>query len=372
MKKVKKRRTSVAPDGQLDLAKDFQARTQALRRLQSLRSGKNDHKSKNIPELHNQFKRAQSFKGLTPQFVENTKTMKFYEETLEVIKESYDHFYSPKNVGICSHILHILGQTRSYHQNDFILLPEEKRKERIDYLWKKLRLAVKVEIRFYKALDSYHEKNRWENFDLDVRNMVIDENMEREKYQVEENRQKSIVAWYIFEESHIISKIHRNLVELLTVFVTFLVPLYLVDTDQQEQLKEILLYCDLVWMVGIFMQFFMADTNNLTFRQISKNYLTSGLFMIDIVSTLPTLITNFTGEASFQYACYLKFTRLVRFTVMFMPFKRLMRAVFSKLTQFQIDTSFNFFLIICFTILATHIFACFWISLGNLPTLEQL
>ena len=54
-----------------------------------------------------------------------------------------------------------------------------------------------------------------------------------------------------------------------------------------------------------------------------------------------------------------------------MPVKRMMVCMCPNKTKYQMDTMFSFFLIFAFVVLATHVFACFWVSLAQMPTPEE-
>ena len=103
----------------------------------------------------------------------------------------------------------------------------------------------------------------------------------------------------------------------------FITPLTLVYTDFKDRVILLQLVFDFIWMVGIALNFCTASAKNRKLKTIAKHYITSGLFFIDTLSTIPAMVTLEKNNAM----SFFKFLRLVRFSDMFNPFRRLMRCL---------------------------------------------
>ena len=111
------------------------------------------------------------------------------------------------------------------------------------------------------------------------------------------------------------------------------------------------------------MTFFTATPKARTLGPIACDYIKSGLFFIDILSTLPALIT-LESKKSMQF---FKFLRLFRFKAMFRPVLRLMQCCCrQRMSQFQIRDFFQLLVIFMAVVLVAHMSACIWIYLGHM------
>ena len=141
----------------------------------------------------------------------------------------------------------------------------------------------------------------------------------------------------------------------------FITPLTLVDEDFRGKVQVLQLTFDVIWMAGIALRFCTASAQHRTLPAIAKQYFKSGLFFIDFLSTAPAMVTR---EENNAMACF-KFLRLVRFSAMFTPFRRLMAATMPWKSSFQINDSFELLVIFSAVVLIAHMSACMWIFLGH-------
>ena len=141
----------------------------------------------------------------------------------------------------------------------------------------------------------------------------------------------------------------------------FITPLVLIFDNVRDMFIIPQLIFDSIWCVGIVMSFVLADKVNVTFKQIAKKYLVSGRFFIDVLSTLPAMLS---GETVRMWQ-FLKFLRLIYFLDMFHPLKRLMKLVLPHKSTFEIDDMFSLSVIFAAMIMIAHMSACMWIYLGH-------
>ena len=105
-------------------------------------------------------------------------------------------------------------------------------------------------------------------------------------------RSQETLAWYIIPKDSILANTQQILIETLTLSQMFITPLVLVYTEVRDLFITPQLVIDSIWCVGIVMSFVAADKANTTFKQISTKYLKSGRFFIDVLSTLPAMISG--------------------------------------------------------------------------------
>lgn len=129
---------------------------------------------------------------------------------------------------------------------------------------------------------------------------------------------------------------------------------------------------DCIWTVGMIMHVMMVNESDRTLKQNMVRYIYGGMFFIDAFSTFPSMIAYFYAVEWQDRGSYFKFLRCVDFAGIFMPIKRSMWIVCPNKTKYQMDTLFSFFLIFAFVVLATHVFACFWVYLGEPVTDAEL
>ena len=150
-------------------------------------------------------------------------------------------------------------------------------------------------------------------FELDDDSILVDTEDEVEfdhKYNQEETKLiQAQLAWYIIENDSILAKTQSFLVEILTLIQMFITPLVLVFTEVKEVMIVPQLVFDSIWCIGIIMNFIIADKVNFTFKKIATKYICSGRFFIDLLSTLPAMITL--EQMSAVQFC--KFLRLIYF-----------------------------------------------------------
>ena len=174
--------------------------------------------------------------------------------------------------------------------------------------------------------DSYAGKRA--NFGLETEDIeVVDTEEEVEHHlddkfrRVSQQYKDSSLPWYIIEHKSVFSIIHKTIVEILTCTQIFITPLTLVYEEFHTKIRWYEVGFDCIWVVGIILNFFTATRKSSTLGSIAWDYIKSGLFFIDSISTLPALITLEDNK----YMQFFKFLRLVRFHAMFMPVLRLMK-----------------------------------------------
>ena len=142
----------------------------------------------------------------------------------------------------------------------------------------------------------------------------------------------------------------------------FITPLVLVFEEVKEVMIVPQLIFDSIWCIGIIMNFIIADKVNYTFRNIAIKYICSGRFFIDLLSTIPAMITL----EQESYVQFFKFLRLIYFQDMFRPLKRLMKLILPNKSTFEIDDMFSLTVIFAAMIMIAHMSACIWIYLGHI------
>lgn len=71
----------------------------------------------------------------------------------------------------------------------------------------------------------------------------------------------------------------------------FITPLVLVYDEVSNFFIVPQLVIDSIWCLGIVMSFVAADKAHTTFKQIAQKYIYSGRFFIDVLSTLPAMLS---------------------------------------------------------------------------------
>ena len=91
-------------------------------------------------------------------------------------------------------------------------------------------------------------------------------------------------------------------------------------------------------------------------------YIKSGIFFIDVISTVPAMITLEKNNAM----SFFKFLRLVRYKNMFNPFRKLLNFLMPGRSTFQRDDFFDLIVILFTVLMIAHMSACTWIFLGHI------
>ena len=195
--------------------------------------------------------------------------------------------------------------------------------------------------------------------------MLVDTDDEVEvtqKFKREDPRRITGLPWYIIDQDSTIGLVRSTTVELLTLVQMFITPLALVDENFRAKVQYLQLTFDIIWMIGIALRFCTASAQHRTLSAIVKQYFKSGLFFIDFLSTAPAMITREQKPAM----TFFRFLRLVRFSAMFTPFRRLMAFAMPWKSSFQITDAFELLLIFSAVVLIAHMSACVWIFLGHI------
>lgn len=141
----------------------------------------------------------------------------------------------------------------------------------------------------------------------------------------------------------------------------FITPLTLVYDDFKDRVIILQLAFDVIWMIGIGLTFLTTSYSDRNLSSIAKSYLRSGLFFIDLFSTVPAMVTLEKNNLM----SFFKFLRLIRFSSMFTPFLRLMKFSLTWMSSYQINDSFELLVIFFAVFMTAHMSACVWIYLGH-------
>ena len=248
-------------------------------------------------------------------------------------------------------------------KSEFSQMTPEQKKARVDYLWRKVRMVV-----LNKALWASIQQDAWNvkraKFNLSDDSYLVgtDEEVEMDgKYKKQESRTSSGLPWYLIDQNSTLAILHKTTVELLTLTQMYITPLTLVFDQFKADVIYLQLVFDFIWIIGIILTFFTASAKHRTLQTIAKQYLISGLFFIDIISTMPGVLTLEKNNAMSLF----KFLRLVRFSDMFNPVLRLMRVLMPQKSSFEIADTFELLVIFSAVVLIAHMSACMWIFLGH-------
>ena len=208
------------------------------------------------------------------------------------------------------------------------------------------------------------------NFGLETEDIEVVDTEEEVEYHLDDKIRRvsrhyrdSSLPWYIIEYNSAFSIIHQTIVEILTCTQIFITPLTLVYDEFKTKIQWYEVGFDCIWVIGIFLNFFTATRKSSTLGAIACDYIKSGLFFIDSISTLPALITLEDNK----YMQFFKFLRLVRFQAMFRPVLRLMQLCLrNRMSQFQIRDLFQLLIIFMAVVMIAHMSACMWIYLGHI------
>ena len=145
----------------------------------------------------------------------------------------------------------------------------EKKKERIDYLWKKVRISVFNQF-LWNTVRKDIIRKRAGGFDLDERDSILvdteDEVEFSHKYPTAQVNQSTNLSWYIIPVGSILSTTQHIMIETLTLCQMFITPLVLAFDDARDMMIIPQLVFDSIWCVGIIMSFVAADKVNTTFK----------------------------------------------------------------------------------------------------------
>ena len=168
----------------------------------------------------------------------------------------------------------------------------EEKRERIAYLWKKVRLMVHMRGSIQQMIDDMQMKAR-ECFGLsddeDERYLDNDQELERQLPFVTDDL--TDLPWYLINpESRgaITWHIMNQMINWITLFV---IPFILAFNREGQLDKYTSLYylawtVDISWVFDITLNFFTADEQNRTFTKISRHYV-GGWFIVDFLATVP-------------------------------------------------------------------------------------
>ena len=170
-----------------------------------------------------------------------------------------------------------------------------EKKERIDYLWGRLRAASKIKGGLNYVVNRDNKKDR-ENFGLDSdMDYELSESQELEEQLHEENEDEyTNLAWFLINPESNFSMFQNIQVQLVTWATLILTPILLVfGNEEHEHIKNGLIYVewivDISWTMEICLNFITASHHHRTFKSISFNYLRFW-FWVDSVATFPAII----------------------------------------------------------------------------------
>ena len=175
------------------------------------------------------------------------------------------------------------------------------------------------------------------------------------------NKPTSNGPWYIIDQESNLAILHKSTIELLTLVQMFITPLTLVYDEFKDRMILLQLIFDCIWVVGIGLSFVTTTNKSKTLKDIAFEYFVSGLFFIDIISTVPAMVTLERNNM----VSFCKFLRLIRFSAMFNPFYRIIECVFSWKSTFEIHDIFSLLVIFAAVAVIAHMSACMWIYLGH-------
>lgn len=133
--------------------------------------------------------------------------------------------------------------------------------------------------------------------------------------------------------------------------------------DFKEKTKALELIVDIVWTLDIFSKFLrpLPTAKKPTLKSVAKSYVFEGSFILDIVATVPPMVT---AEA-YTSINFLKYLRLWHFGDIMRPIKLLIGLFMYKSHSKNIKNCYDFLVLILSVMLLAHFIACTWIFLGR-------
>lgn len=123
------------------------------------------------------------------------------------------------------------------------------------------------------------------------------------------------------------------------------------------------LIIDIVWTFDICLKFLRPKlgVRKPTMKSVAKSYVLEGSFFIDLIATVPPMIT---GE-KYTSINFLKYLRMWHYFTMMFPVKALLILLNPNSNSKKIKNIFDFMVLILTILLLAHFMACIWIFLGK-------
>ena len=152
--------------------------------------------------------------------------------------------------------------------------------------------------------------------------MMSSVELESSVSEVEESKKE--FPWYILNPSGKFTFVWNTTINLVNWSVAILLPIHLVirngDFSTDKGALQFLIYADyiwwvtdILWLIEIVLKFLKADDLNKDLKSIAFAYLKSGNFPIDLIATLPTIVTFQDND----YCLWTKFLRMRYFGRLF-------------------------------------------------------
>ena len=233
------------------------------------------------------------------------------------------------------------------------MTPIEK-KERINYLWRKLRMFVFMK-HVVRSVQDDVEDDFLKNISEEVEYGDVDE--------IEDDDDKEL-PWYMIRKTRLSMVVWDFLFSVVVTFNMITVPLMITFPEVLERLSENVLYFELffeaLWVIQILLKFVTADppkTRNI--EEVAKGYIFP-YFFLDLLATGPSILFLLINKRDTgKYFMIIRFSHWQQiFTPVEFIFERL---TMSKVKKAQFMTLAQVFVGI---LMLAHVCACIWIIIG--------
>ena len=187
--------------------------------------------------------------------------------------------------------------------------------------------------------------------------------------EVEELKKK--MPWYILNPAGKFTFVWNTQINLNNWSVAILLPFCLVlrncDFSHDEgavmflQQADIIWWItDILWLIEIVLKFCKANDVEKDFKSIALGYLKSGNFPIDLIATLPTIVTSQNND----YCLWTKFLRMRYFGRLFESINIFLQKIMPSQSAHIIQQVCNYIVLNATMLLLAHFSACYWMYLG--------